>query len=324
MLKRPAALGAGLLVVLAAGACAAFTDTTIVSALWIGNSFTAKYVLPNSLKTMLRGAPDNTYIIMNNTEKIEWGQNLKYHYESTDAFQTLVNGDFDYVILQDFPYSSSAGEQQNLNEYGELFVNAAIQSGATPVMFWTWPPEANKSQLGDFVQMYESFCATRDVMIAPANVAWRHVFTQHPNYPLYNEDQLHQSQYGHYLNLCVFFSVIKQLSAEGITYRIWGEYPSAPPTLMAADTATYLQAQAWAVVDSMLGPFSTAVRHGGQPQRVSQQPASGLAPVVMLGGRCLQRGIDPTARLVLPNGAALPVAAGTRVPGFAVAGHTEP
>jgi hypothetical protein len=296
--------GAAVLVgVLALGTAAAFTDTVIVSALWIGNSFTAKYVLPNSLKTMFRGARDNTYILMNNTEKIEWGENLKYHYESTDAYQALMDGDFDYVILQDFPYSSSASEQQNLIQYGGLFVDGALRKGTIPVIFWTWPPESNRSQLGAFVQMYESFCAARDVMIAPVNAAWRHVFGQHPDYPLYNEDELHQSPYGHYLNLCVFYSVFKRSSSEGITYRNWGEYPSAPLTQIAVDTAAYLQAQAWAVVDSMLGPFTTAVARRNQPLQVVQPGMASAVPSVVMGGCGVPQTAAGAVMQLLPNGA---------------------
>ena len=236
----------------------AFTDTFVIDALWIGNSFTAKYVLPNSLRTMFRGAPDETYISLRNTERIEWGQDLKYHYENTDAYQTLTSGSFDYVVLQDFPYTGSATERQDLDHYGSLFVDAAHASGAVPIIFYTWPPEANKAHLQDIIDMYEAFCAQREVMVAPASVAWRHIFGQAPSYPIYNDDALHQSPYGHYLNLSVFYSIFKEFSAEGNAYRVWGEYPSAPLTQISADTAAYLQAQAWAVVDSMLGPFATA------------------------------------------------------------------
>jgi hypothetical protein len=245
----------------AASSCLAapsFSDTLVLDALWIGNSFTAKYVLPNSLRTMFRGAPGRTYISLRNTERIEWGQNLSYHYNSTDALDTLLHGNFDYVMLQDFPGDNSAASQQNLQQYGTLFVNAALSVGTVPVIFWTWPPY-DRTQLDAFIQMYDTFCAGKNVVKAPVNVAWRRVFQQRPDYPLYNDDGLHQSQYGHYLNLCVFYSVFEKISPVGNTYRVWGEYPAAPLTLMAADTAAYLQAQAWAVVDSVLGPFASGV-----------------------------------------------------------------
>jgi hypothetical protein len=298
------ALAAGCIAFLASAAPAAFTDTVVVSALWIGNSYTAKYVLPNSLRTMFRGARDGTYILMNNTEKIEWGEDLKYHYESTDALQTLTNGDFDYVILQDFPGSTDAAQQQKLEQYGSLFVNAAIQSGAVPVIFWTWPAEYNRSQLNGYVQMYEDFCDGRDVMIAPVNAAWRHVFGQRPDYPLYNDDELHQSPYGHYLNLCVFYSVFRRSSPEGITYRNWGEYPSAPLTQIAADTAAYLQAQAWAVVDSMLGPFTTAAGRQAGRHRAAVPGAPQLRPLLVAGPNSVPAHLGPFA-LFRPDGAVL-------------------
>lgn len=279
-----------LVLALTALKAAAFTDTLVVDALWIGNSFTAKYVLPNSLRTMFRGAPDDTYISLRNTEKIEWGQTLKYHYQSTDAYQTLLDGDFDIVVLQDFPRTGGAGDAQDLAEYGGLFVDAALQKGVTPVVFWTWPSEANQDYLDDLIELYESFCADRDVMVAPANAAWRHVFDTDPSYPLYNDDALHQSQYGHYLNLCVFYSIFKEFSPEGNTYRVWGEFPSAPLTPIAVDTATYLQAQAWAVVDSMLGPFATSaadfsVAHTGAAQAVLRARVSVFTSATALPGR---------------------------------------
>jgi len=313
MLGFRAALAAGLVALLSSTVSGAFTDTVVVSALWIGNSYTAKYVLPNSLRTMFRGARDNTYILMNNTEKIEWGQDLKYHYESTDAFQTLVNGDFDYVILQDFPGSTAASEKQKLDQYGSLFVNAAIQRGTVPVVFWTWPAEYNRSQLDGYIAMFEDFCDGRDVMASPVNAAWRHVFGQHPDYPLYNDDELHQSPYGHYLNLCVFYSVFKHSSPTGITYRNWGEYPSAPLTQIAADTAAYLQAQAWAVVDSMFGPFTTAARRQSAPLRVRTRADCAWVSLVGTARTGAPADVVP-ALLFRPNGAVLGESSAARCP----------
>jgi hypothetical protein len=293
-------------------AAPSFSDTLVLDALWIGNSFTAKYVLPNSLRTMFRGAPGSTYISLRNTERIQWGQNLKYHYDSTDAYDTLLHGNFDHVVLQDFPGDNSAASQQNLQQYGTLFVNAALSVGTVPVIFWTWPPY-DRTRLDAFIQMYDAFCAGKNVVKAPVNVAWRRVFHEHPDYPLYNDDGLHQSQYGHYLNLCVFYSVFEKISPVGNTYRVWGEYPTAPLTLMSADTAAYLQAQAWAVVDSVLGPFASgvarpAVLPASAPARASR------AYTVVQNAESWWLQARP-AELLLLNGASVPLRA--RGPGAA-------
>ncbi len=205
--------------------------------LFIGNSYTYG-----------NGGMDNIL------EQIVWGENplaeieidaitgggmtLQNHYNNQSTINSIMEGDYDVVILQEqsqMPYL----DQATFFQYATLMDEVIDASGADTWFFMTWARQYEPPQIVELQSAYETIATTLNADVIPVGVAFDLVNMDH-NQPLalniYNSDQSHPSQEGSYLaGLCFYMRLFKQ-SPMNISWSF---------ATTTDEYRTYLQQKAW-------------------------------------------------------------------------------
>jgi hypothetical protein len=226
---------------------------TRVSALFIGNSFTARNDVPGLIASMAAGQGHR----LNSKLLSIGGASLKQHFNKGLALASIRSREFDTVVLQEqstLPVKGPARMAENVR----LFDGPIREAGAKMVLYLTWArrhaPESQAAITGAYTSIGRELGAT----VVPAGVAWERVLTEHPGIVLHDKDGSHPNLAGSYLAACVFFAVLFAESPVGTV---------APATLDAGDAAV-LQRAAWAVAEAPLpGARAPAARKAGAGAR---------------------------------------------------------
>lgn len=188
-------------------------EKTVTRVLMIGNSFT---FYNNSWDMLAEIAKSESHEI-EVVHAAEPGFAFADHMKSDATTQAILQGDYDYAILQD---QSQTPAQYALNPKG----NAAFRNNfitmtnrvfgwspyATIIMEETWAYVGNK--FGGFESMTEFdnylqngarlYAEVIRGKVAPAGQAFAIVRSERPDINLYTEDNIHPSPYGSYLKAC--------------------------------------------------------------------------------------------------------------------------
>lgn len=213
--------------------------------LFLGNSLTSANDLPGMLAQIARSKHHDIECDM----YAPGGYTLKQHSNDNVALDKINKADWDFVVLQEqsqlpafsselvkrdvFPFARqlcelirSAKPQARIVFYMTMaHENGDVQNSA-------WLPEIG-TYSGMQRRINESyFTMARDnfAMTAPVGVAWANVRQEHPDINLYN-DETHPNPAGTYLAACVFYGVLFNDSAVGLSH---------PPSVDDM-TAAYLQ-----------------------------------------------------------------------------------
>ena len=178
--------------------------TSNMKILFIGNSLTYYNDVALKVKNIFaKKGVDVTYDTL-----IQLGQTLEYHYSLATTGSTILNGDYDYIVLQD---KASGFDGNTLMSAVDLLYNEYIsQTNAKMVMYMPW---ANESTLLSKQQyMTDSYLAVAqkyDIPFAAAGEAW---FDLYYNYGCdFYSDNIHADNTGSFV------------SANAIYYAISGD-----------------------------------------------------------------------------------------------------
>lgn len=181
--------------------------------LFIGNSLTASNDLPSLVQqlfvTLKQPKPFVEAVVMP-------GSSLGDHWRGNPSIkQTIINGKWDYIILQQGP-SSLASSQKELLQDMATAKPWLVQSKAKPCLFMVWPDTSRHRFFPQVRDAYANAARAVDGVFLPAGLALQYIRDEAPAVNLFT-DGLHPNQLGTYL------------AAYVITARLTGARPEQLP-----------------------------------------------------------------------------------------------
>lgn len=168
------------------------------------------------------------------------GYTLENHYNDQTTLNTIRQGDWDLVILQE-QSSRPMTDPSLFFQYALALRNYAAQNGAMCGYYMTWAWRNNPEMYVPIRDAYRYIAAFTDGLLLPAGVSFYNANQVIGCPDLYDADNYHPSLAGTYLVACTMLAGIWNINPVGNSY--------IPPQLSPAD-ALFLQQIAWNTVQS--------------------------------------------------------------------------
>jgi len=192
----------------------------ITRILFVGNSLTCYYNVSTKVQHMLERVGKKVQIDL----LLQMGQTLNHHISLPHTGNTILNGNYDYVVLQDKAGHFSAEALQE--GAGLLYNNFIKKTGATPILYMIW---ANEDVLLDTQRLvtaaYVAVAQKIGARLAPAGECWLDFYQKGYNW---YRDNVHANATGAYM------------AAANIFYAISGEQE---PLKISADDEVVIENQ---------------------------------------------------------------------------------
>jgi len=215
--------------------------------LFLGNSYTYYYNLPQLIADMAASAGDTLFFDSNSMP----GATFYAHQLNTVSQNKIMMGNWDYVILQgqslelfgqSNPYPSPAAGVL------DSMINHYSPCGET-MFYMTW---GRKNGVGSYTYQtmdsmislnYMNLADTLNAVVSPVSKVWNFIRQNYPAIELYDPDESHPSLAGSYAAACCFYSAIFRKDPTLCTFN---------STLAATDAANIKSAAKVIVYDSLL------------------------------------------------------------------------
>lgn len=249
--------------------------------LFLGNSYTASYNLPQLVASVASSAGDSLVFSTN----APGGYTLQGHSTNATSLNLISQGNWDFVVLQEqsqlpswpiaqvqtdvFPYARALDSVINLyNPCGEtmFFMTWGRKKGDAANCGW-WPPVCTYEGMDSLLRLrYMMMAEDNHAVVSPVGAVWRHIRQNHPTIELYEADESHPSAAGSYAAACCFYAAIFGKDPELIHYDF---------LLPAADAVRIRQAAKTIVYDSLLNwHIGEYVPEAGFSESVTSQVAT--------------------------------------------------
>ena len=178
---------------------------------------------------------------------------LYQHWEDGEAPETIQDGNWDIVVLQESPTSGDRTEQR-FYEHARRFDEEIKNVGAETVLFMHWLRGQNMTT-EDTARIYSDIGVELGAKVAPVALAWNRSIQERPTLELYDPDGLHAGTPGTYLATCVLYATIYGRSPVGCSYQPADMIAGADSLKstwkrmqMTEDDVAFLQRIAWETV----------------------------------------------------------------------------
>ena len=235
-----------------------FGQAQVKKVLFLGNS----YIYVNDLPQMLADVALNmgdTVIFDSNTPG---GYTLEGHSANAASLSKIMQGGWDYVVLQEqsqrpsFPLSQVMVEVFPYAQFLDSIINQHNPCVETAFyMTWGrkngdasncpfWPPVCTYEGMDSLLNLrYRVMADSNDAIISPVGAVWHYIRQQYPGIELYQPDESHPSVAGTYAGACTFYSVLFRRDPNLITFDA---------SLPAADAAAIRSVVSTIAFDSLL------------------------------------------------------------------------
>ena len=193
-------------------------DSTSLRILFVGNSYTYFWNLPQSVAAL---ATDQGLAVVID-QSTAGGVNLGQHWRGEKDLQTrekIRTGHYDLVVLQD--HSRRAVDYpDSLRRYAGRLIDLIQASGAEPLLYMTWPRAWDPYMIEQISEVYGKVARDHGVRLVPVGAAWPIAKRLRPELTLYHPDGSHPSPTGTYLTACVMYAWLFDRSPVGLPARI--------------------------------------------------------------------------------------------------------
>lgn len=188
-------------------------DGTAWRVLFIGNSGTFYWAIPESLQAML--ATGQSAVRITPEKALRGGQTLAFHFEETDVTERIAAGGYDLVVLQE----GSANLTDSLTEtrdYVGRFDRVIREAGARTVLY-AYPGRAafTDAHRRKITAVHAELAERYRTVLVPACEALRLAKAERPDVVYHDADGTHLGMFGGYLAACTFYAVFSGLPAAG-------------------------------------------------------------------------------------------------------------
>lgn len=194
-----------------------FAKQDTLRVLFIGNSFTYYYNLPQVVHTM--AASDNVTLITR--QMTIGGSNLELHWKGekdSRAKQMIEEEPWDFVVLNNHSLAT-INDPEGFVDYSKKFVDLIREKGARPVMMMTWAYKSNPLMQKTISEAYKAFCQAHEVEFVPAGEIIAEARRNRPDLNLFADDK-HPSHNGTYLLGLSFYKFFSGKNVSAISPRI--------------------------------------------------------------------------------------------------------
>lgn len=231
----------------------------IPKVLFIGNSYTASYNLPQRVQELASAMGDSLQYDMS----VFGGYTFNMHSTNSTTLGKIQTGTWDYVVLQEqsqIPALSPSYVAANCFPYAHILDSTIMAHNpcAETVFFMTWgrkngdamncgsyPPVCTYDGMqARLRQSYLQMAVNEHGSVAPVGAAWKMVRDSFPSIELYEPDESHPSEQGIYLAACVFYCTFFHKSCVGSSYLFGSVSTSEALQLQYAATRVTLDSLA--------------------------------------------------------------------------------
>jgi hypothetical protein len=188
-----------------------------VNALFIGNSFTARNKVPETI-AQLAAARGHT---LQHRLISAGGASLRNHWNAGTALKAIETGKYDTVVLQEqstLPVKNATRMHENVR----LFDEAIKKAGAKTVLYLTWARQHTPESQQAITDAYTTIGRELNATVVPVGLAWQACLREHEKPVLHDKDQSHPAPAGSYLAACVFLAVLFKENPVGIPSEVAG------------------------------------------------------------------------------------------------------
>jgi hypothetical protein len=192
-------------------------DTLSKSVLFIGNSFTYFYNLPQVVAAMAES--QNIHIDVRGSTV--GGANLKDHWlgrKETKTRELLENEKWDYVVLNNFSLGPIK-EADRFREYNFKFIELIREKGAIPVLMQTWAYKEKPEMQKILTKSYREIANETKTDLVPCGELFELSNKMNPSLNLFF-DHKHPSSNGTYLLGLAFYKYFTAMSTAQIPKNI--------------------------------------------------------------------------------------------------------
>jgi len=217
-------------------------EAQTLKVLFIGNSMTFFWAIPESLQAMLETGTNDLRIEPHRS--LYGGKWLEYHYKKTDAVDLIKKGGFDFVVLQE-------GSCHPLNDpdlfirYAQKFDDVIRKSGAGTLLY---PSPIHlkhtDAERREVMQRFVELSEIIDTPIIPVCETLRLCYEERPDVVWHSSDGVHMGMHGGYAVACTFYAALT------------GGAPFPPPAILVQkveidpDLAVFIQEKAMEAVET--------------------------------------------------------------------------
>lgn len=191
-------------------------ETTPKSILFVGNSYTYFWNLPQTVAAFINDEEITT------RQSTAGGASLGHHWRSERDLKSVAkikDGKYQAVILQDHSMRA-IDHPDSLVYFGKKFSDLIkAQSGQT-YLYMTWAREWDPYMQDKITKEFTSLAGKINARIVPVGLAWERARELRPGFALYDDDQSHPSALGTYLSACVFYTVLTGKTPVGLPNRL--------------------------------------------------------------------------------------------------------
>ncbi|RMA58633.1 T9SS type A sorting domain-containing protein [Ulvibacter antarcticus] len=202
--------------------------------LFIGNSYTYYNNIPYMLSESALSTGDE--IIFD--KSVPGGSTFEYHASFAATRDKIMQGDWDYVVLQEqsqrpaldetfvatyvYPYANQLNNLiEAYNPCGEtLFYMTWGRKNGDATYCDTWPPVCTYEGMDDLLrQRYMIMAENYEAEVSPVGAVWRYVREHHPEIELYFPDESHPYLAGSYIGAITFYTAIFRKDPTLVTFN---------------------------------------------------------------------------------------------------------
>jgi hypothetical protein len=242
-----------------------FTTTAQTStkrAFFVGNSYTAWYSLPETLRVLARTTGDTLYYDSN----LVGGYSLQEHFAHETTRQKIMQGNWDYVVLQEQsqrPSNPIAMVESQVFPYAKKLDSLikAHNRCAKTVLYMTWgrkngdatrcadwPVVCTYMGMDSLTRLrYQMLADTLKADVSPVGAVWRYIREHYPHIELFHTDESHPTPSGIYAAACAFYATIYRKDPLMITHNYYLTALHAQQMRMAASVVVYNQLNYWKI-----------------------------------------------------------------------------
>jgi hypothetical protein len=231
-------------------------------AFFVGNSYTAWYSLPETLRVLARTTGDT----LNYDSNLIGGYSLQEHFAHETTRQKIMQGNWDYVVLQEQsqrPSNPISMVESQVFPYAKKLDSLikAYNPCAKTILYMTWGRKnGDATRCADwpvvctYIGMdsltrlrYQMLADTLRADVSPVGAVWRYIREHYPHIELFHTDESHPTPSGIYAAACAFYATIYRKDPLMITHNYYLPTLHAQQMRMAASAVVYNQLNYWKI-----------------------------------------------------------------------------
>jgi len=193
------------------------TKADTLNVLFVGNSFTYYYNMPQMVQAMSKGKN----IFIKTRQSTVGGSSLKDHWEETRGTKTrtLLNKyKWDFVVFNNHSLVT-INDYDNFVKYTKLFSELVKRQGAKPILIMTWPYLSNPLMQEHISKSYIDIGHKLNTLVLPIGDIFVKARKLRPDINFYADDK-HPAEKFTYLNALIFYKSFTQNSLDEIPHRL--------------------------------------------------------------------------------------------------------